>query len=76
MGMLLNYTYVQTEIVYLDANGNVAAVDDLTNLSRRAYNATLYYEDEILSARISAAYRSKYPTTMPGRSNSRSGSRR
>lgn len=67
MGMLLNYTYVQTEIVYLNATGGVAAVDDLTNLSRRAYNATLYYEDETFSARVSAAYRSKYPTTIPGR---------
>jgi TonB-dependent receptor len=67
MGTLLNYTYVQTEIVYLNATGGVTAIDDLTNLSRRAYNATLYYEDEVFSARVSAAYRSKYPTTIPGR---------
>jgi TonB-dependent receptor len=66
-GVLLNYTYVQTEIVYVNSTGAVVAVDDLVNLSRRAYNATLYYEDDVLSARISAAYRSKYPTTIPGR---------
>jgi outer membrane receptor protein involved in Fe transport len=67
MGLLLNYTYVQTEIVYVNSTGGVVAIDDLTNLSRRAYNATLYYEDDVFSARVSAAYRSDYPTTIPGR---------
>jgi len=45
----------------------VAAVNQLTNLSHVSYNATLYYEDSVLSARISAAYRSKYLTVVPGR---------
>jgi iron complex outermembrane recepter protein len=66
-GVLLNYTYVQTEIVYVNSTGGTVAIDDLTNLSRRAYNATLYYEDDVFSARVSAAYRGNYPTTIPGR---------
>ncbi|MGO4778630.1 TonB-dependent receptor, partial [Lysobacter sp. 2RAB21] len=34
-----------------------------------AYNATLYYEGERFSARVSAAYRDDYLTTVPGRNN-------
>src|SRR5205085_4841994 len=41
------------------------AVNDLTQLSRHSANATLYYEDKRLSARVSAAYRSKYLTQIP-----------
>jgi len=66
-GALANYTYVETEVAYVNATGAVVATDDLTGLSRRSYNATLYYEDDMFSARISAAFRNKYPTTIPGR---------
>jgi iron complex outermembrane receptor protein len=66
-GVLGNYTYVDSRISYLNSSGVVAAVNQLTNLSHVSYNATLYYEDADLSARVSAAYRSKYLTVVPGR---------
>jgi iron complex outermembrane receptor protein len=65
-GVLLNYTYVSSSISYLNSSGAIVAVNDLTGLSRHAGNATLYYEDKVISARVSAAYRSKYLTRVPG----------
>jgi len=65
-GALLNYTQVKSSINYLNSSGAVVATNDLTGLSRNSYNATLYYEDDKLSARISAAYRAKYLTRVPG----------
>lgn len=65
MGVLLNYTGVESKIKYLNAQGAVVAVDDLTQLSRHSANGTLYYEDKHLSARVSASYRSKYLTGIP-----------
>jgi len=66
-GFTGNYTYVDSRISYLDSSGAVAAVNQLTNLSHISYNATLYFEDSVVGARISAAYRSKYLTLVPGR---------
>ena len=63
--MLLNYTGVKSKISYLNAAGAVVAINDLTQLSRRSANATLYYEDSKFSARVSAAYRSGYLTQIP-----------
>jgi outer membrane receptor protein involved in Fe transport len=40
---------------------------DLAGLSDSSYNATLYFDNKIFSARVSAAYRSEYLTTIPGR---------
>jgi TonB-dependent receptor len=65
-GALLNYTYVKSEMDYLDSTGSVVATTDLTGLSRNAYNATFYYEDARWSARVSAAYRDRYYTKVPG----------
>jgi iron complex outermembrane receptor protein len=65
-GVLLNYTQVTSKINYLNGAGVVVVRTDLTNLSKRSANGTLYYEDKFLSARVSAAYRSKYLTTVPG----------
>jgi iron complex outermembrane recepter protein len=67
-GLILNYTGVESEIEYLSANGAVTK-DDLTGLSKSAYNATLYWENERFSARVSAAYRDDFLTTVPGRNN-------
>ncbi|WP_332773618.1 TonB-dependent receptor [Phenylobacterium sp.] len=66
LGVLANYTYVKSSIDYLNAAGAVVATNDITGLSRKAYNATLYYEDEKVSARVSASYRSRYLTRVPG----------
>jgi len=46
-----NYTYVDS--------------DEIRGFSPNAYNATLYYENDRLSARISAAYRDAYQTQAP-----------
>lgn len=73
-GTILNYTQVASEIVYqtpaptvLDPLATANVKDDLTGLSKDAYNATLYFDNKTFSARVSAAYRSDYLTTVPGR---------
>lgn len=66
-GFIANYTHITSEIDYVDATGAVVVSDDLTGLSGESWNATLYYEGERLSARVSGAYRSDYLTTIPGR---------
>jgi len=78
-GLLANYTNVSSSF---DTYGNGPAPDfdiivvtpgaELTNLSPESWNATLYYEDDRLSARISGAYRSAYITTIPGRNGNAS----
>ncbi len=65
-GLLVNYTSVKSSIQYLSSTGAAVASNDLTGLSRKSYNATVYYEDSRFSARVSAAYRSKYLTRVPG----------
>ena len=69
-GVILNYTYVDSEVDYLNADGSVAITHRPHRLSQNAYNATLYYEDDRLSARVSGAYRDEYLTTVPGRNSS------
>ncbi len=69
-GMQLNYTQVSSEIDYCnDATCATFVTDDLVNLSPKAYNATLYYEDDTFSARISGAFRDEYLQNVPGRNN-------
>jgi len=76
-GIILNYTGVDSEIEYFAPPVIVNNVplpqatvkEDLTGLSKSAYNATLYWENEIFGARVSAAYRDDYLTTVPGRNN-------
>ncbi|MBD3753705.1 MAG: TonB-dependent receptor, partial [Micrococcales bacterium] len=65
LGLLANYTYVDSQIEYPNGTTNT-----LTNLSKRAYNATLYYEDDRFSARVSGTYRDGYLTEVPGRNGS------
>lgn len=65
-GTLLNFTYVTSSIAYLNANGSINKFADLTGLSRKGGNATLYYEDRVQSARVSGAYRSGYLTDAVG----------
>lgn len=68
-GVLANYTSVKSSINYLNAAGATVATTDLTGLSRKAYNVTLYYEDEKVSARVSASHRDKYLTRVLGQEN-------
>ncbi len=67
-GVLANYTeIIESEVQYVDGNGNPTITGPLLQLSDESWNATVYYEDDRFSARISGAYRSAYPTTLPGR---------
>jgi iron complex outermembrane recepter protein len=66
-GSIINYTYVDSKIQYLTSSGANSLNTDLTGLSKNAYNATLYFENDHFSARVSAAYRDQYLTTVPGR---------
>jgi len=69
-GVVGNYTHVESEIDYFaNTTGTSIVRDSLTGLSDESWNATIYYEDERLSARISGAYRSDYLTTVPGRNS-------
>lgn len=65
-GALLNYTYVDSEITYyLAQSASTTTRNDLLGLSKNAYNATLYWENTKLSARLSAAYRDKFLEALP-----------
>lgn len=62
-GTILNYTHVESDIEYwLNATGTQTVTLPLINLSPDTWNATLYYEDEQFSARVSAAFRDQYIT--------------
>lgn len=61
-GVMANYTFVDSEIQYPGGITNT-----LTELSKNAYNGTLYYEDDRFSARVSGTYRDGYLTQVPGR---------
>ena len=69
LGLILNYTHVESEIQYVTSTGAPSLETDLTGLSEDAYNATIYYENDRWGARISWAYRDDYLTTVPGRNN-------
>jgi TonB-dependent receptor len=65
-GMQLNYTYVDSEVQYMLSSGALAQKEELTGTSKRSWNASLYYEGERLSGRISATNRSDYLIQVPG----------
>jgi len=69
-GLLMNYTRVSSKIEYLVSPTSATTIkDDLLNLSPKAWNATLYYDDGRLSARVSATSRSSFLTRVPGQNN-------
>jgi iron complex outermembrane receptor protein len=65
-GTILNYTGVESEVSYLNSLGETTRAD-LAGLSDTSWNATLYFDNKTFSARIAAAFRSEYLTTIPGR---------
>ena len=68
-GGLFNFTYTNSSVLYPNGLSGAAAgfvTNQLLGLSKYAANATLYYEDDRWSARVSAAYRSRYLTRVPG----------
>lgn len=62
-GLILNYTYVDSEMNY--GTKEDPMYDVLTGMSKNTYNATVYYENEDWSARVSYAKRSDYLTQSP-----------
>jgi iron complex outermembrane receptor protein len=63
MGVLANYTYVDSKADYTYFGNPVE--ERLLFLSNGQYNATLYYDDTRFSARASLAYRSDFLTEGP-----------
>jgi TonB-dependent receptor len=69
-GTLLNYTQVKSKIDYaVSPTSNAVIRDDLINLSPKSWNASLYYDDGVFSARVSASHRSAFITRVPGQNN-------
>ena len=62
-GLLLNYTYVDSEMNYGTAEDPL--LDVLTGMSENTYNATVYYENEDFSTRLSYSKRDDYLTQSP-----------
>lgn len=65
-GAQLNYTYVDSKIQYMQSNGTPAQKTNLTGLSKNSWNATLFYEGQRFSGRVSATNRSDYLIQVPG----------
>jgi hypothetical protein len=70
---MVNYTYVDSSVLYYLSTGTATTPatqihDQFLNVSPHSVNATLYYEDTKLSARVSVAYRDEYLTALPFKS--------
>jgi TonB-dependent receptor len=65
LGVQLNYTWVESKIQYLNGQGQPVMKTDLTGLSPTSWNATLFYEGETWSGRVSATNRDDYLTQAP-----------
>jgi TonB-dependent receptor len=76
LGVLANYTHLKSKLSYIIDPGAPAtattaarprrvAPGPFTGASPDAFNATVFYEVEKYTARISAAYRAKYYTQYP-----------
>lgn len=77
-GGIVNATFVDSDADYsvagpsiVPGGANVGAIRNgtLFNLSKRAYNGTLYYDDGKFSARASISYRSRYADANSGTGN-------
>ena len=77
-GVTANYTHIESTLNYLTGTvlatrqgqagttaQNQFAEGPFLNTSPDAFNATLYYENETWSARVSAAYRERYVNRFP-----------
>ncbi|NZA25798.1 TonB-dependent receptor [Luteimonas sp. SJ-92] len=67
MGMIGNYTWVDSEVDY--TFGSEIVTERLFGLSKNSYNFTLFYENDRFDARVSAAYRSDYLDGTSGTGN-------
>lgn len=66
-GFIGNYTFVKSQLAYLNDEGEVDVVADLLNLSDTTSSITLYFENEQFSARIALVNRNDYLTDARGR---------
>ncbi len=66
LGTQLNYTYVDSKIQYVTSAGVAAQKTTLTGMSKNSWNATLFYEGESWSGRVSATNRDDYLIQVPG----------
>ena len=66
LGAQLNYTWVDSQIQYINSAGQAVLKADLTGLSRNSWNATLFYEGKVFSGRVSATNRDDYLTQVAG----------
>jgi iron complex outermembrane recepter protein len=77
-GITANFTHIDSSLNYLTGTvlstrqgqtgttaANSFAEGPFLNTSPNAFNATLYYENETFSARVSAAYRTRYVNRFP-----------
>lgn len=64
-GGMANYTYTSSDTDYA-LNATTSVRKPLIGLSRHSANATLYYETPVYGGRVSANYRSRYLTAVPG----------
>ena len=69
LGVLANYTYVDSKVEYpLSTAANAPVVKQrLVGLSKNTANGTLYYEDKKFMIRGSVTHRSGYLDVVPGR---------
>ncbi|MCP3732496.1 TonB-dependent receptor [Sphingomonas sp. MG17] len=78
MGVIANCTHIESKLNYLTGTAlattrtgttptaaNTFAEGPFLNTSPDAFNATLYYENSVWSARVSAAYRTRYVNRFP-----------
>lgn len=67
-GGIVNFTYVTSDIDYIVTGRTVT--EPLVGLSPKSFNATLYYENDDFSARVSGSFRDSYLTQIaPGNAN-------
>lgn len=67
-GGIANFTYVKSDINYIVGKNIVN--ESLVGLSPKSFNATLYYEVDGFSARVSGSFRDQYLTQIsPGNNN-------
>ena len=65
-GTILNYTNVESKVNFA-AQGQTPEILNLVGLSEQSANATLYYDNDIFSARVSVAYRDSFLRTAAAR---------
>jgi iron complex outermembrane recepter protein len=65
-GTILNYTNVESKVNFA-AEGQPPEILNLVGLSEQSANATLYYDNDRFSARVSLAYRDSFLRTASAR---------